>query len=67
MKKRYYNASTLEAELHEYEAQYGISTETLLAAYDADVLLEGMSGFDMFSWAATSRTLDRMRREAQHP
>jgi hypothetical protein len=52
IEKRYYNATTLQDALAQYESAYGMTSAKFFEAHCADAdLLKGMSGFQRSVWA----------------
>lgn len=61
MEKRYYTVATLEAELQEFEQRFGLPSAAVRAAYEAEVLPDGMTEHDRLVWADLFREFCRMR------
>lgn len=65
IERRYYNADTLRAELSEFEAAYGISTEEFLRLEPESDELDDVPLFERHVWRATAEELQRLESAEQ--
>ena len=61
MKKRYYDAASLERVLVSLERRYGMSSAEFYDRHRADEPLPGVPGFHRIVWASFYRDVKRMR------
>lgn len=61
MKKRYYDAASLERVVLWFERQYGMASRDFFEIQDAKGHVEGVPGFHRHFWASCYRDLMRMR------
>jgi hypothetical protein len=67
MEKRYYSIESLERELSDYEARFGIMTTDLICAYRAGERPEGVPSFDAMVWADAFAEVERLRSRQPQP